>query len=251
MHRILAICALVLLFMAQAPLAESQDVVRLATLDWPPYIGKTLPDQGYAAAVAREAFKRSGHDVEFVFMPWKRTVEETREGIHHGLLPEYFAPKRMEDFVFSSPFPGGTLHFFVRSDSTIAYSSLRDLAGFTIGVVRGYVNTRTFDSADFLTKQEFVDDETVIRMLLSGRIDIAVADEFTAKHIAVNLLDAPGKIKALHPALGDRLLYVCFPKARDDHMEMLTAFNAGLSSMTKDGTLKAIMARHGFGSLIR
>ena len=248
MHRLAAaVLALFLLSMAAVPMAQG-GTVRLATLDWPPYIAPDLPQQGYVAEVAREAFAHVGMEVELEFLPWKRTLEETRTGTFHAYLPEYFDYRRMRDFVFSAPFPGGPLALMVRADSRLEYKTLHDLAGVRIGVVRGYVNTKAFDAADFLTKEEFVDDETCLRMLLSGRVDAVVADVNVANYIVPQRLGRVGAVRALSPALGDRLLYVCFPKSRPDHMELLTQFNTGLSAMRCDGSLARLAAHYGLSS---
>ena len=250
MQRLAAIAlALVLLALASASVAQDGPV-RLATLDWPPYIATDLPRQGYVAEVAREAFARAGVEVELNFLPWKRTLEETRSGKFHAYLPEYFDYRRMRDFVFSTPFPGGPLALMVRADSRLEYKTLHDLEGVRIGVVRGYVNTRAFDSADFLTKEEFVDDETCLRMLLSGRVDAVVADVNVANYIVGQRLGRVGVVRPLAPALGDRLLYVCFPKSRPDHMERLTQFNTGLSAMRCDGSLARLAAHYGLAPAI-
>ena len=248
----LALAALVVLLLTQACAAMAQSgPVRLATTDWPPYIARDLPQQGYAAEVARQAFARVGIEAEVVFLPWKRTMEDTRTGRFHAFLPAYFSSQRMRDFVFSAPFAGGELAFMVRKNSTLAYKTLRDLEGRLIGVVRGYDNTPAVDSADFLTKEEAVDDEMNLRMLLSGRLDMAVADVNVANYIVSRRLGRPGAIRPLTPTLGERLLYLCFPKSRPDHLELVALFDEGLAAMHADGSLRRLAVRFGFKPVMR
>ena len=240
---------ILLLLLLHAPIFARADPLRLATLAGEPYIGHDLPKEGYVGEVVRTAFARSGRDVQFIYLPWKRAVEETRAGKFHGYLPEYFDAKRIRDFVFSAPFPGGKLMLFSRKNADITYSSLRDLIPYRIGVVRGYVNTRRFDSTEYLHKQEVMDDLTNLRMLLHDRVDLIVADLHVARYLASKKLQAAQQIKALQPPLQHKRLHVCFPKARPDHMELLRAFDAGLAAIKADGSLKHIINRHGFGSL--
>ena len=248
----LALAALAILFLSMACAAQAQTgPIRLATTDWPPYIGDDLPQQGYAAEVARQAFARVGVEAQVVFLPWKRAMEETRAGKFHAFLPAYFSAQRTRDFVFSAPFTGGELAFMVRRDSTLAYKTLRDLRGKRIGVVRGYANTPAIDSADFLTKEESVDDEMNLRMLLNGRLDMAVADVNVANYIATERLGRPGAIRPLKPTLGERLLYLCFPKSRPDHLELVALFDKGLAAMRADGSLRRLALRFGFTPDVR
>src|SRR5688500_15785549 len=77
---------------AAAPAAAAEPVVRLASLEWEPYIGPRLPDQGYAAALVRAAFADQGMKVEISFYPWARALHLARTGAVDGLMPEYFNP---------------------------------------------------------------------------------------------------------------------------------------------------------------
>ncbi|MBU1001258.1 MAG: transporter substrate-binding domain-containing protein [Proteobacteria bacterium] len=243
MFRFLA--ATVLLLFTLAPSAQAE-TIRLATLEWPPYISQRMQGQGYVAEVVRTAFARAGIDVELTFMPWKRTLEETRSGHFQAYVPEYFSQDLRKDFVFSAPFPGGPLVLLARRGSGIRYSTVRDLAPYRIGVVRGYVNTPEIDNATFMNKYAVMDDLTSLRMLVRERLDLSIMDLNVALYLARTHLGGTRDIEVLQPPLDNKLLYICFPLVRDDHLRLLTAFNAGLMDIEGDGTLEAIRNRHGF-----
>ncbi|BBD08389.1 substrate-binding periplasmic protein [Desulfovibrio ferrophilus] len=243
MFRSVAVALFILLTVGSCAQAET---IRLATLEWPPYIGQELEQQGYVAEIIRTAFARSDIEVDLTFMPWKRTVEETRVGRFQGYVPEYFSQELRKDFVFSIPVPGGPLVLLARRGSGISYSTLKDLTPYRIGIVKGYVNTREFDAASYLNKQPFVDDLTNLRMLLRKRVDLVTMDLLVGLYLARKHLGGTRDIEALQPALEHKLLYLCFPKSRDDHLRLLVAFNSGITAMMADGTLAVIQDRHGF-----
>ena len=228
--------------------------VRLATLEWKPYIGSDLPEQGYVAVLARAVFAEQGVPVQIDFHPWERALHLARAGEVDGLLPEYFDPSREADFIFSDPFPGGPLVLFKRREDAIAFNTdpvedadaaLRGLMDKRFGVVRGYVNTPVFDAANYLLKEEFQDDAALLRALVNGDIDLAVIDLHVAEYLIRNHYTGYAeRIEAMQPALADIPLFVGFPKKSRRLQEALTAFNRGLEALRADGRLEALHQRY-------
>ncbi len=228
--------------------------IRLATLEWEPYIGTGMPQQGYVATLVRAAFAEQGLEVEIEFYPWARALHLARTGAVDGLMPEYFDASREADFAFSDSFPGGPLLLYKRKDARIAYSAdpvresdraLRALKSFRFGVVRGYLNTPTFDAAKYLTKDEASDDATNLRKLVFGRIDLAVIDGPVAEHlIRTRYPDYAAKIEPMPPALAELPLYIAFSRKSARMQQALDKFNLGLKALASDGRLAALREKH-------
>lgn len=239
----LAACALVLTLCA--PL-HAREVV-LGTTAWVPYIGLGLPGQGYVAEVAREALARSGHSLRLVFLPWARAVHMARLGKLDGYLPEYDSPERQREFLFSAPFPGGPVGFFKRRGTPkIRSLELDSLKPYCIGVVRGYVNTPEFDARTDLNKHYANDDETNLRMLLAGRIDLMLADMHVGWRLArQDSAETAKSIEFVQPPLAHKDLHVCFTSRLPQAETLRREFDAGLRQLACDGTLARLRAKHG------
>lgn len=232
----------------------AKPVVRLATLDWEPYIGPKMPDQGYAAALVRAAFADQGMKVEIEFYPWARALHLARTGAVDGLMPEYYNPSRESEFKYSAQFPGGPLVLYKRRGDKIAFSvdpvkqqdaALRALSAKRFGVVRGYLNTPVFDAAEYLRKEEANDDATNLRKLVYGRIDLAVIDRRVAEHlIRTQYPGYAGEIEPMSPALAEIPLYIAFSRKSPRQPQALAAFNRGLAAMHKDGRVTALYQRY-------
>jgi ABC-type amino acid transport substrate-binding protein len=239
---------------AQAKAAAARPVVHLATLDWEPYIGAKLPDQGYTAALIREAYRDQGWDVKIEFYPWARALHLARTGAVDGLMPEYFNSSRKSEFNYSFPFPGGPLVLYKRKSDAIAFATdpvkdqdraLRALKARRFGVVRGYLNTPIFDAAAYLTKEEASDDATNLRKLVYKRIDFAVIDQRVAEYlIRTQYPDYAGKIEPMQPALADNPLYIAFSLKAPRHNEARAVFNRGLTRMKADGRIEALYKKY-------
>ena len=72
----------------QAVVAEP---VRLASLDWPPYTGHQLEQQGETSILLRQVFAAMQLEVQTEFLPWSRGIRasESSGASYAGYFPEY------------------------------------------------------------------------------------------------------------------------------------------------------------------
>lgn len=160
--------------------AQADNVVYLSSLEWPPYVGKNLPENGKSAKIVREAFAVMGYDLKITFVPWKRAMRmaESYTGVV-GYFPEYYSAERAEKYIFSKPYSCSTVGLLMRKKDYIHWDSVEDLAGLKIGFVAGYVNTKELDAAvvnGVVTADYAPYDESNIIKVALGRVDAAVVD---------------------------------------------------------------------------
>ena len=226
---------------------QAAGVVKLNTLDWEPYIGQKLPEQGFVATIVKEAYSSSGYTVDLAYMPWVRAKNMAKEGKSDGCMPEYYLEEDKADFFISDPFPGGPLGFFKRKADAFTFNKLDDLKSLKIGVVRGYVNTEEFDKANYLKKEEANDDITNLRKLVGGRLDLIVIDKFVGLSLMQQEMpDKIGDIEFINPALEEKTLHVLISKKVDQAEAKIKAFNDGLKILKDSGRLDALMKSSGF-----
>ena len=106
--------------------------------------------------------------------PWKRLLQGLNEGegLAFGLSK---TRERMATMDFSVPAYAYCIWLIVRSDQTFPFSSMADLRGKTIGVVRGSSYGEEFDKAkaSFLATEEDVFSlPSRLKKLLSKRMDV-------------------------------------------------------------------------------
>ncbi|MCP4163463.1 MAG: transporter substrate-binding domain-containing protein [Deltaproteobacteria bacterium] len=243
MRRIPLLLILTIIFYLGCNISIS-GTIRIATLNWEPYVGEDLKEEGFLAHITREAFKRAGYKIEFLYRPWKRAVVKAEEGDFDGYFPAYFSKERMEKSYFTDKIISGPMGFFKLKYRNITYKKIEDLKPYRIGIVRGYVNTKEFDNADYIRKEAVVGDETNFRKLLMKRIDLAIADKFVGYSIINRNPKMKGKINFLNPPLKDLKLYICISKNTTSAQKKLKAFNKGLKEIIKDGTFKRILVYH-------
>jgi len=191
--------------------------LRLGTLEWPPFVGLELPEQGRVSARVRSICAAAGMDLDVSFLPWKRVLMETRTGIVQGYFPEYRSAEREKEFYFSQTVGCSVVGLVHRRDMTLNWTRLEDLASYRIGVVDGYVNTEEFDrlvDMGVLFPVTCNSDELALRMLEAGRIDAAVMDRAVFRHLAGRAASkqAPSGLVFGANILAVHSLHVCFPR---------------------------------------
>ena len=196
------------------------ETIRLSTLEWPPFVGLELSGQGVVSERVRKICTAAGMRLELSFTPWKRALLEAGTGLSHGYFPEYRSAIREKDFYFSEPVGCSVVGLVRRSDVTLDWTRLEDLAAYRIGVVDGYVNTEEFDrlvDTGVLKTVKSNSDVLSLRMLEAGRTDAVVMDRAVFKHLSAkgeipevtSRLVFDTKILAVHS------LHVCFPRTSE------------------------------------
>jgi polar amino acid transport system substrate-binding protein len=220
--------------------------VRLASLEWPPYTGKSLPGQGASAAIAREAFKAMGYTLIIDFYPWTRAVNLVKHNSRFvGYFPEYYSSEIEKQYFYSDVIGSGVLGFAERENKPVVWNSLDDLAWLKIGVVQDYVNTEELDQkiAQKKLQSDVATNDLKNLLKLNGkRIDLAVVDQNVFNFLintSPELASAKKQLRFNERILENKSLFVCFRK--DPEGERLQKiFNEGLKKIN----INAIMAAH-------
>ncbi|MGQ5521650.1 substrate-binding periplasmic protein [Chitinimonas sp. PSY-7] len=220
--------------------------ITLASLEWPPYTGAKLTEQGASVAVAKAAFKAMGYELKVEFYPWSRAVQLGKSSpTHAGYFPEYDSADVRKDFTLSEPMGTGPLGLAQRVDAPFSWSNIADLSNKKVGVVQDYVNTAEFD-ARVASKQQKVDvaidDGKNLLKLAGGRLDVAVVDSNVFNYLMKTdpaLKPYVGKLGMNAKVLEDKKLFICFKKDAEGQ-RVANIFNEGLKKID----VKALMSKH-------
>jgi polar amino acid transport system substrate-binding protein len=221
-------------------------VITLASLEWPPYTGAKIPEQGASVAVAKAAFKAMGYELKVEFYPWSRAVQLGKSSpTHAGYFPEYDSADVRKDFTLSDPMGTGPLGLAQRVDAPFSWSNIADLASKKVGVVQDYVNTTEFD-ARVASKQQKVDvaidDSKNLLKLGGGRLDLAVVDSNVFNYLMKTdpeLKPYVGKLGMNPKVLEDKKLFICFKKDAEGQ-RVAKIFNEGLKKID----VNALMSKY-------
>ncbi|MBU0935015.1 MAG: transporter substrate-binding domain-containing protein [Spirochaetes bacterium] len=238
--------------------------IRLATLDWPPYIGQQLRGQGWVQQVTVALLASRGYELKISYFPWARAVSLVENGEYDILYPEYYiAPQEPSDFIqntrrldhleLSEELPGGPVALVKRRDFAFEFSGdLRELHGLRIGVVQGYQNTPEFDArmaAGAFVISYAVDDFQNAQKLFYGRIDILVGDPLVITHsiLASDLSrdeknDMLQELEPVYPILQENSLYYAVSTRNSAWQSLLADLNQAIAEFKASGELNRLIA---------
>ena len=158
--------------------ARADGIIEVNDSDWPPYFfagNKSKPD-GFGKELLKHCFEKIGVRAIFRHVAIKRTLKELEDGTLD--INVFSHDPRRESFVafgaaalFQSEYRP-----FVRTDSPFKITGLRDFDQLKLGYLAGLGYTPEF--SNYLAVREKIggvtplnDQESAVRMLVSGRID--------------------------------------------------------------------------------
>lgn len=229
-------CALLLVLLTSLSARAHPRTVHLASLEWPPFAGEGLPDGGTAAQTVRAAFAAAGYDVKIDYLPWARAIESLRTKTDYdGLFPAYENEVIGASLILSAPIDTSPLAL-AEFKKTRSWTHLPDLAAYTIGTVESYVNTVAFDTLAAQGKlrvEPCTDDETNLRKLAGGRIDMAVIDAAVFRYLVDHTPDLAPQSASFHlnpRTLEEKDLFIGF-RTDDEGRSFANIFAKGLAQI--------------------
>lgn len=225
-------------------------VVRLASLEWPPYAGAALPGQGEVVQRVRDAYAAMGYRLEVVFVErWAEAIEapEREDVWFHGYFPEYSSADLIRLRLLSAPIGGGPLGFVESTTRPVAARRLEALEDVPVGVVRDYINGRTFDVLVEAGRIRTVVAESDLENILAvaeGRLRIAVIDPRVLEWTLANVPEAAaarGRVRVSGLRMEDKELHVVFPRdaAGEHYRDLLNEGMARLDAVRAEAEAEA------------
>jgi len=204
---------------AAAAASAQPHVLHLASLEWLPYVGPQLADNGVSGVIAATVAHQFAYDVHIDYYPWKRAMQVGGEDPDFaGYFPAYYTEERARNCWFSQPMGRSTVGLAYLRSEPLHWERLADLEGMRLGVVAGYSNGREFDEmvkSGRLLADPSPGDASNLKKLLAGRVRAAVVDKMVMRYLL--LTDPEHKPEreriAFHDTpLAELTLHVCFQR---------------------------------------
>lgn len=193
----------------------SEKIIRLATLEWPPYNGLLLPQEGIATRVATLAARVAGYRLLTAYDEWTKTVEKgTNSPGFDGFFPEYYTKEREQACHLSQSIGSSVLGIATLKKNVFNWNELSDLSTYTLGVVDGYSNGEAFDELVKAKKQavELAPSDAVnAQKLLQGKVKGIVIDRNVLRYTLSRLKSK--EVVVFNPKpIAELTLHVCFQR---------------------------------------
>ena len=250
MRKLLTTLAIIVLLPVSSAVFSAEKLVFVTSQWWPPYKfvenGQII---GAHVDTLREVCKRLGYEVEIQLLPWARALQYATQGYDvqgkqvDGIFSFLKTEERTQSFYYPIESLGSVKSVLVApKGSNITVSSLNDLKGKTIGVVRGYSYTPEFDNDKTLAKQVAKDNTQLLNMLFKKRTDLVAGEEEPLKFVAKQLGQ---EIETLY-VLSESPYYTAFSKKAlgDERKVLIEKFSQTLRQLKEEGVIQKIEEKY-------
>lgn len=239
-------CVLLGLVLASGAFAQN---IKLAAGEWAPYTGEQLAGYGFTAEIVTAAAKAAGMTVEYAFYgdAWLRCENETKTGAVFATFPYTPTDERAKTFDFSEPiYKGKSQIFYVEGKGKdIAWTTLKDFAGNNFIGIAGYDYVPALKEYN-IKMEPTSTTELAMKMLQAGRGVYLIEDEIVGLAAIKTVFGAEaGKVKMVTKPWKEARYCLMVSRTYPNSKEILEKFNAGLGTIKKNGTYKAILAKYG------
>ncbi len=205
-------------------------LIRLATLEWPPFTGLLLPKEGVSTYIASTVAKAAGFRLLAASFEWTKAVEKGEKSPEfEGYFPAYFNQEREAACHLSQSIGSSVLGIATLKNAPIKWTKMSELEAYRLGVVDGYLNGEEFDAA-IKDKRQSVEaapsDAANIAKLRSGKIRGIVVDKNVLDYTLYKLKDSGSVVFNPRP-IARLTLHVCF-KRTPAGLAMRDAFDGAL-----------------------
>ncbi|MET3138864.1 polar amino acid transport system substrate-binding protein [Undibacterium sp. GrIS 1.2] len=236
--RCIPVTAILMYAFGMSPIfAADNSVMRLASLEWAPYVGSRLHQEGLTAGIVKVAARQIGMDAKISYSPWSRTVYAgLNDPNYAGYFPAFYLKEREKTCYFSGVLGHSVVGFAHLKERPFQWTKLNDLRGIKIGIVQDYANGEEFDA---MVKQRVLDtdaapsDVSNLRKLLAHRVDVIVIDKYVLHQLLASepsLQADKNRIEYYPHELAKFSMHICFQR-NERGLAIQKAFNLALNKI--------------------
>lgn len=220
---------------------ENQAVVSVVTGEYPPFTSKNVKEHGFVSHVISQSFAHQGIKIQLTYLPWKRNLVSSRQGLFQATAFWACYEKYLKDFYCSDSLYQDSFYFYsLKNKSIKAWQTLDDLKGYRIGATRGYEYTEAFWQAansGVLQVSIVNSDKQNLDKLFNGRVDIVVFGKMSIKDLLnKSFSQKEASLLVYHPKPFLTVsFHLLFPKVLPQSSALKERFNKGLSELKSSG----------------
>ncbi len=234
---------LIIPFFVISSVGYAEDI-SIATINYEPYYGEKMNNDGFLAEIVKESLKSAGHTCNLKYYPWARAVNMAKTGKVDALFAVWYRKDREEYFYYSAPLPPNVVLFYQKVGTGCSFSGWDSLRNYKIGGVREYSYPEQFKN---LNMDYTGSDVQNLKKLDFGRVDLIIIDKAQAEYyLNTKVPEIRGKVESINPPIAIKPQYLCISKKIKNAEKLLIDFNIGLMRITESGLLAKIREKHGY-----
>lgn len=215
------------------------------TEEFPPfsYMEKNGGITGQSTEIVEEILSRLNKKAAIELLSWSKGYNAALTEPNAVLYSMGINEERRPLFKWAGPIGSFDYVLYAKSGSGIEINSLdaAKKAG-KIGVVKDDARQQFLSDSDFQNLAILADDETCIKELMKGEIDLWFGSSQNAEYLAEKAGYSSGDIIPVYPVRSNELYIAFNPEIPEDTVEK---WQNAINSMKADGTYDAILDKYG------
>lgn len=219
-------------------------LVRVATMDFPPYVSRSLPGSGWAWQVMEAAFASQRYEARLFIFPWSRAIHQVRNGTLDALYLANKTPDREKWAYFSDQVGLEEAVLWKRRSNSVEYLRLKDLKGLLVGGLRGSAQKKFLEQRgiEVISVKDFSQG---IKMLTGRRLDYLVGDRIATNYFLASMQSNVAEaIDYISPPVYTVGLHLAVAKSHPQAQEYIDTFNRGLLAIRESGQYQRILQQY-------
>lgn len=167
----------------------AEETWKITSLNWEPYSGAEMENQGSSIKKLREVLQKNGIKLIVEFYPWPRAQKIAKTKEYVGYFPAW--PEEVhEGFIASPPVDWSLVSVLKRSGSSVSFDSIDDLfRKYNVGIVKTYTYPKVINDAmkkypDHV--DQAYDEIMLLKKLSIGRHLVAITDPNVMIYLSKN-----------------------------------------------------------------
>lgn len=235
---------ILVLFLTLSSFCIQASVLHIASGEYAPYSGEHIPDQGLSTRIIRAVFKEINQEIKIEFMPWKRVLNQTKNGMIAGSYPWNKNAERMEFNYYSNPIQQFRIFTFTKKG--IDYKTEKDLEGKQACLPIGWDNTMYVDmiNRNHMKVLNPVSTDSCFNMLALGRVDVIFMNELVGLEVMKRLFGDSGKVVGSEKLFSAKKVKLHFivSKKYPNAQKIISDFNRGLEKIKANGVYDSLVS---------
>lgn len=222
---------------------ELGKVITIANGEWTPYFSEELKYYGVVSRIVKDAFALEGVEVEFVFMPWKRGMEDSKNGELHGTQGWGKTEERMIDFYYSAePIMLTQTAIFHRKDYSFDWEEFDDLENLEFSGTAGYfygAELEHLEDTEQITVDRGPEDRLNFLKLVNKRTNLVLNDVEVGNELIKDILSSEQIAQITHHSklAGSFDCHLLLSKHVEGNEELMQVFNRGMKRLKDSGLI--------------
>ncbi|WP_018693679.1 substrate-binding periplasmic protein [Algicola sagamiensis] len=224
----------------------SKEKYVIASGDWEPFTGKTLPQGGLVVQLARAALQAVGQDIKVIYMPWERSYQGVQKHKVLGTFPWVVTDERQQIFLVTKTLFHSEEQFFVRYDSDIQFKTEKDISGKVVCLPKGWTPSaiQGFLDKKLIQLYEPSASDLCFRAIFGKKADLFASIPIAGWSAISKLGFKSNDFRIEGPILSKNKLAILVSKEHPQSKSFVKAFNEGLDKIEQSGEYQRIYDSH-------